>query len=305
MRSRPARFRCRRPERAQRRRRSRAALDAIAAYAPRAMRDQGTPGLSVAITDRTRNAAHHHAGLRERRRASPGHAADALPDRIDHEVDDRARAARAARRGPNRLERTGAAISSVVFDRLRRDADPRSPAALAHGGTARRLRRRDRLRVRHRRAARGEDALRARARRGRTPTTATRRRRDRRASRRTLVGRRAAATRPAADRHDAQRAASLRRTAWRTRRSAISSATTTGRRRCDPPLVASPPMDFVDPAGLGALDAGGHGRATCASISTAAGRASGTQLIAPRDLRGDDVARHARRTESRPARRAS
>ncbi|MBV8529689.1 MAG: beta-lactamase family protein [Candidatus Eremiobacteraeota bacterium] len=30
-----------------------AALDAIAAYAPQAMRDQGTPGLSVAITDRT------------------------------------------------------------------------------------------------------------------------------------------------------------------------------------------------------------------------------------------------------------
>ncbi|HZV76875.1 MAG TPA: serine hydrolase domain-containing protein [Candidatus Babeliales bacterium] len=31
-----------------------AALDAIAAYAPQAMREQGTPGLSVAITDRTR-----------------------------------------------------------------------------------------------------------------------------------------------------------------------------------------------------------------------------------------------------------
>jgi D-alanyl-D-alanine carboxypeptidase len=31
-----------------------AALDAIAAYAPQAMRDQGTPGLSVAITDRAR-----------------------------------------------------------------------------------------------------------------------------------------------------------------------------------------------------------------------------------------------------------
>ncbi len=31
-----------------------AALDAIAAYAPRAMREQGTPGLSVAITDSTR-----------------------------------------------------------------------------------------------------------------------------------------------------------------------------------------------------------------------------------------------------------
>src|SRR3984957_7489680 len=30
------------------------ALDAIAAYAPRAMREQGTPGLSVAITDRTK-----------------------------------------------------------------------------------------------------------------------------------------------------------------------------------------------------------------------------------------------------------
>lgn len=31
-----------------------AALDAIAAYAPQAMREQGTPGLSLAITDRTR-----------------------------------------------------------------------------------------------------------------------------------------------------------------------------------------------------------------------------------------------------------
>jgi CubicO group peptidase (beta-lactamase class C family) len=31
-----------------------AALDAIAAYAPRAMREQGTPGLSIAITDSTR-----------------------------------------------------------------------------------------------------------------------------------------------------------------------------------------------------------------------------------------------------------
>jgi CubicO group peptidase (beta-lactamase class C family) len=31
-----------------------AALDAIAAYAPQAMREQGTPGLSVAITDRRR-----------------------------------------------------------------------------------------------------------------------------------------------------------------------------------------------------------------------------------------------------------
>jgi len=33
------------------------ALDAIAAYAPRAMQEQGTPGLSVAITDRTRTLA--------------------------------------------------------------------------------------------------------------------------------------------------------------------------------------------------------------------------------------------------------
>ena len=36
-----------------RRRRCDAALDAIAAYAPAAMREQGTPGLSIAITDRT------------------------------------------------------------------------------------------------------------------------------------------------------------------------------------------------------------------------------------------------------------
>ena len=44
------------------------------------------------------NAARHHAGLRESRRADAGHAADALRHRLDHEIDDGARAAAAVRR---------------------------------------------------------------------------------------------------------------------------------------------------------------------------------------------------------------
>jgi CubicO group peptidase (beta-lactamase class C family) len=47
------------------------ALDAIAAYAPRAMREQGTPGLSVAITDRTRTLRIITLGFANRETQSP------------------------------------------------------------------------------------------------------------------------------------------------------------------------------------------------------------------------------------------
>jgi len=48
-----------------------AALDAIAAYAPAAMREQGTPGLSVAITDRTRTLRVITIGYANRETRSP------------------------------------------------------------------------------------------------------------------------------------------------------------------------------------------------------------------------------------------
>jgi CubicO group peptidase (beta-lactamase class C family) len=47
------------------------ALDAIAGYAPRAMREQGTPGLSVAITDRTRTLRIVTLGYANRETQSP------------------------------------------------------------------------------------------------------------------------------------------------------------------------------------------------------------------------------------------
>src|ERR1700729_2033115 len=47
------------------------ALDAIAAYAPAAMREQGTPGLSVAITDRTRTLRVITIGYANRETRSP------------------------------------------------------------------------------------------------------------------------------------------------------------------------------------------------------------------------------------------
>ncbi|HEY6486602.1 MAG TPA: serine hydrolase domain-containing protein [Candidatus Cybelea sp.] len=47
------------------------ALDAIAAYAPRAMREQGTPGLSMAITDRTRTLRVITLGYANRETQSP------------------------------------------------------------------------------------------------------------------------------------------------------------------------------------------------------------------------------------------
>jgi D-alanyl-D-alanine carboxypeptidase len=48
-----------------------AALDAITAYAPRAMQEQGTPGLSVAITDRTRTLRIITLGYAELERRTP------------------------------------------------------------------------------------------------------------------------------------------------------------------------------------------------------------------------------------------
>jgi D-alanyl-D-alanine carboxypeptidase len=48
-----------------------AALDAIAAYAPRAMREQGTPGLSVAITDSTRTLRVVTLGFADSRAQTP------------------------------------------------------------------------------------------------------------------------------------------------------------------------------------------------------------------------------------------
>ena len=64
------------------------ALDAVSAYAPRAMQEQGTPGLSVAITDRTHTLDILTLGVREPRRARPGYASDALRHRLDHEIHD-------------------------------------------------------------------------------------------------------------------------------------------------------------------------------------------------------------------------
>ncbi len=48
-----------------------AALDAITAYAPQAMRDQGTPALAVAITDRTHTLRIITLGFADRERAVP------------------------------------------------------------------------------------------------------------------------------------------------------------------------------------------------------------------------------------------
>ena len=61
-----------------------AALDAIAAYAPRAMREQGTPGLSIAITDSTRTLRDNYVRIRRQQRADAGDGTDALRNRIDH-----------------------------------------------------------------------------------------------------------------------------------------------------------------------------------------------------------------------------
>lgn len=47
------------------------ALDAISAYAPRAMREQGTPGLSIAITDRTHTLAVFTLGYANRDARAP------------------------------------------------------------------------------------------------------------------------------------------------------------------------------------------------------------------------------------------
>ncbi|MGA8575502.1 MAG: serine hydrolase domain-containing protein, partial [Candidatus Cybelea sp.] len=48
-----------------------AALDAIAAYAPQAMREQGTPGLSIAITDRTQTLRIITLGYANREASAP------------------------------------------------------------------------------------------------------------------------------------------------------------------------------------------------------------------------------------------
>ncbi len=97
-----------------------AALDAIAAYAPRAMHEQGTPGLSVAITDRTQTLRIITLGYANRETPNARHAADSLRDRLDHQVDDGACAAATPRRRTARLERAGAALSAVVLDRKRK-----------------------------------------------------------------------------------------------------------------------------------------------------------------------------------------
>ena len=159
--------RCRRPDRrrgARCDRSLRAAGDARAGHARALGRDHRSYA----------HAAHHHAGVRKPRYPNASNRRDALCDRLDYQVDDGACHPCASRCRANRSERTGTALPSVVLDRERRQADSGPPASLAHGGNSRRLRRRNRLRLRPRSAAQCQDALRAGHRHGRTPTTATR-----------------------------------------------------------------------------------------------------------------------------------
>jgi hypothetical protein len=103
------------------------AIAAISAAAPAAMAYQGTPGLSLAITDRTHTVRVLTFGYAEVASKAPVTPATRFA------IGSITKSMTAlALLGPDRSERADHALSAVVPDRRARQTYPRSPAALAH-----------------------------------------------------------------------------------------------------------------------------------------------------------------------------
>ena len=207
------------------------ALAAIRAYAPAAMEYQGTPGLSVAITDRSKTLAVLTLGYANADTRAPVTPATRFAIGSITKSMTALAMMQLVDAGKLSLDAADTALPAMVLDR-RRLGRRRRRTLVAYRRDSRRFRIRVRLRVRRRRAARGEGALRT----GNGVVVLQRWVRDgRRNSRACSTGGRGArpckrAFSTASAWPTARRF--LRPKRWRRRRSAINGATTTAPDRC-------------------------------------------------------------------------